>query len=584
MKNLILTSAFLAALASAASAQSDGWNRVQNDASATGGSPITGGGSSSSSGSSESDAARLVDAAKATQDAIRKSVLADAFKIDFRARLSGIMKKAGCRANQEAGAVAEGAPFFCAAAGPQAVLTAMDEIAKLNVELDKTVKADGAKTLSEVYAERAKELTAEIDSSGLAQADKTAFLNRLKTFQASLVRDGKNGGVAAGKTPSLSVEEARTQFAALAADVKEAISLAAKGQTLMQEYTAQSKALHGDIEKSVLAASFKNDFEKQLAAIDREVCPQSSKIGGSAAGAKGGVCGPVAAEAGLESLKDLRDAFAEAVKTDGGKTLAEIYGPKVDALKEAAKGARIDADDMATLNKRFETFTSALSGKGAPLGETVSKIGLGGAPTPEKAESDFAALKAEVDAAVKLAATPGRFDATLVANVKKFDEELKASRLNVDLKNEFGGERNTALSSVECLTHSAEAAGAAAGKCAMITFVDILEAEKNLAALAAKLEKAITKDGSKSMSELYANKIERLTDKLDASSVDATDKAKLQARIKTFAADLKDADAAGSMTGAGAGKKRFTAEDAEEAWSQLKDDVAAAIDLSKSKH
>lgn|GEM_PF-5255326 len=533
------------------------------------------------SSSSETDATRLVDAASALLKKIEATKLNEAFKADFVRQLGEIMKAAKCREGSAsmgagAGKTGKGGAYECAAATPDTILPALEALDKLAAAVDKAVLTDGSKTLAEVYTEKIKELTKELGGSTLAAADKKAFETRIDDFTKKLkAGGGSKGSIGKGiGGAEMTPEEARSTFDGLKAEIKEAISLAAKGETLQQEYAKEAKALSEKIKTSVLAESFKADFERQLAAIDKDVCPAGTKGAGLGVKTGAAACGPVAAEAGLESLKDLSAAVDAAVKDDGSKTLSQIYGPKVDALKSKTAGAGMDAADKNRLDATLKTFEDALRGPmGAGMGE--AKTGKPGM-TPEKAESDYDELKAEVDAALKLAKTPGEFATTLAEHEKKLLEQIKSSKLNSELKAEFNSREADAVSSVKCVVHGA-GMGAGKGSACKETFVEILEAETSLASLDKDLDKAIQKDGSKSMYALYETKITRLTDKLEASNVDATDKAKLKARIEKFAADLKDSDG-------GKRAKPFTAEDAEETFDQLKDDVSAAIDIAKSKH
>jgi hypothetical protein len=490
----------------------------------------------------------MQSAAAALDAKIAKTHLADSFKKDFHRQVAVIQTAAGCAF------IARTESYDCSTAALSKVEKADADLAALSAAVDAAVKTDGTQTLAQLFAPKIAKLSATLAATTLAPSDKATFQARIEAFQKGL-------GVAPasalkGALPE-SPESAQASLDALAANIAEAVALIPKGQTLLQDYNAKQAAARTAILTSKLAQPFHADFLKQLDAIDSALCAGASRMAAKdLVGTGKCFVSMLKLEDAVEKTAALSDAVAAAVKTDGSKSLSALYQPKIAALR--LQIAKIDAQDQTDLKKEIDAFAATL----APAPSLSAR-------TPEAVEAAYEKTSGDVAAAVELAKTQKNFVAALDAKIAALQAKVAASKLNAAFKTDFANKLTVAIKPAGCdiaaLARQMSCKGAASASA-------IAAVEDNLAKLSDDVAAAIKADGTQSLSDLYAPKVEKLSAMLAASKVDAADLTKLTNRIKAFTASLK--------AGPGGLGKGVTVDSVADAFSQLTDDVQAAIDLS----
>src|SRR5262249_6582727 len=107
---------------------------------------------------------------------------------------------------------------------------------------------------------------------------------------------------------------------------------------LGQQLQDRVQALRAKIAGSKLSPDFKQDFDKQIAEQLNKINCRAHRQGkqGFMEAKRLAPCKADLSkiEDADDQLKQISDAVDAAVKADGSKSLAELYGPKIDALKK----------------------------------------------------------------------------------------------------------------------------------------------------------------------------------------------------------------------------------------------------------
>jgi hypothetical protein len=165
-------------------------------------------------------------------------------------------------------------------------------------------------------------------------------------------------------------------------------------------------------------------------------------------------------------------------------------------------------------------------------------------------------------------ASADTFSQQLVAAAKKISDKITASKLNTSLKSDFTRQLSTIMSDAGCRTGSGMPGP---DPCANATPSAIQQAEGKLNKLSDAVDQAIKDDASKSMLQIYQQRIDALRRNIETAKVDPADKQKLERRLMDFQALLN---------GKSAGRP-LSPEDADKTLKAIADDLAAAIDLNQ---
>ena len=223
------------------------------------------------------------------------------------------------------------------------------------------------------------------------------------------------------------------------------------------------------------------------------------------------------------------------------KSLADLYQAKLEKLTQKLDASKLDAKEKTPLSNDIKAFADSLKAAKAPTGAAI-----------ETAEDKYVKLGDKIEKAIKEGSK------TLFSLYEKKLDKLtqKLGEAKLDAKDK------TPLSDdIKSFADSLKAAKAP-------TDTAIEKAEDKYIRLGDKIEKAV-KEGSKTLFSVYEKKLDKLTQKLDASKLDAAAKTKLTAEIEAFTTKLKSATV------------KLTSEAAEEAFSKLGDDFDAAVEKAK---
>ncbi|MBI3507714.1 MAG: hypothetical protein HY059_23010 [Proteobacteria bacterium] len=453
------------------------------------------------------------------------------YAMNFRARLSDILKEAGCPS-----------PKQCETAKPTALEAAMAKLEKLNAEIEATVKAAGHDSVAKTMQPKLDALKNKIDGSKLAAADKSNLRTRITNLASSM--------------KYMQLPKIEADLAALAEDVDAAIALAGEDGAaagIGKMFIAKAEKAMKRLDESPLNRTLKMDFGRKIEALIEKVCygrgEKGKKISIAAKGVRAdGRClaDPSTAQKAEGDLETLSAAVEAAVKEDGSKSMGEIYKTKVDALK--SKLAKVDASLAHPVEIKLDAFLKSF---------TASR-------RVDAPDAAFDKLSAEVDAVVALAAEYGKVKtlaAGFLAKAGKVELKLRDSKLNKETGREFGRRLNGIAHDAGC-----EAATPAA-KCKTADAAKLAKADDKLDRLSADIDKAIAEDGSKSMEQIYKPKIDALDAKVQGSTLASADKSRLRQRLMRFLSGLKGPVGQASKI--------------EEEFKGIEADVEAALRLAK---
>lgn len=357
---------------------------------------------------------------------IKDSKLNADFKADFTTRLNKIISDA-CPETAAAISAAKGAgKLNCAKATPEKIEAADGNLKDLGDEISETINLDGSKSLADVYAPQIVKLKADLAAAKIDKIDLDALNKRITAFQDQLKADfkGLKSNVLYGEKPGTlgklkkthddNVQKAADDFAKLQADAAAAVALSKEGadsKGFLAAFEAKVAALKKTINGSKLNKDFKTDYLNQTDAITKEIC--KPRIGAGAA--NGAVDCKLATPSKLSTADGQVDALAadvaDTIKLDGSESLASVYAPQIAALKKSLAGAKVDKADLDALNKRIGAFSDSLNADFAgPKGAMLSFEKPGALDKRKKdhedkvqqAATDFAALQADVNAAIAL--------------------------------------------------------------------------------------------------------------------------------------------------------------------------------------
>lgn len=547
--------------------------------------------------------------------AIDQSPLNADLKLDFRNKLNKIHLGA-CNGTGGVEAYLAVEATHCGDSSASKIEDANDKIDSLGDALNDAIKQYGKKDMRQLYGPKVAALKTKIEGAKSIDAnDKKALNERIRALSDLL---------AAPNTPAEKVDDTLQK---LSDDVDAAIALSAeKGESVgfLNAFAAAQKKLKTKIETSKLAKPLQDDFTAQLNAIEQGACHPNAKSGDQEVGvenaARVGLRDCHGTPSSLEKAQDAQNALSDAVdaaiKTDGTKSLVDIYAPKVAALQAKIKAANIDKTDSNALTAEFTDFNDGLNGKGwgaaikrgadaAVSFDDLKRRQKDTEDLVQKAADKFQKLSDDVDAAVALSKEKGEsvgFATKLLSDVEALKSKVNATKLDQAFKTDF-------LRRIDQIKKDActpkDGSKDASGKGAWAdggargftkpadckTSASLVEtAETALSQVSDDLAAAVTADGTKTLAEIYKPKLDALTKQLDGSTISADNRKPLDERIKNFNDAVAKAVAkSGSPRQSGRGlsqdpKLLKATEDTVQAASDLFDklsaDVAAAIKLS----
>ncbi|HXS99367.1 MAG TPA: hypothetical protein VN915_01700 [Elusimicrobiota bacterium] len=355
--------------------------------------------------------------ADALKTKISGSKLAAPIQQDFQSQLTAI-EKAACEpaagAKRPAGlsaGIAEKAAKGVCRGTPSSLDKGTDALATLSDGVDEAIKADGAKSLADIYKPQTAALKTKLTKASVDRADMDALNKRIDDFTKSLedIKNDAKVGALAGK-PALrgrktedAVQTAADTFQKLSDDVDAAVALAQANKGSDSFYTDLQKqltALDAKVKATKLDPAFKSDFDARAAKIVADVCP-------TAAGRKGfdmkgcDKAAPSKISAAQTALDKLSDDVDAAAKSDGTETLAAVYKPKLAALKTQLTKSRVSSENQKPLLKRIDSFDSDILSKATSRIRGEKKV-KGSEDEVQKASDLYDALAADVAAAIKL--------------------------------------------------------------------------------------------------------------------------------------------------------------------------------------
>jgi hypothetical protein len=480
-------------------------------------------------------------AAKARTN-ISASALAAAFKDDFNRRLNKIFTDAKC--DEKALKSASKTP--CPGATPTMIESAQEALDTLSDDLSSAIASDGSKSLADVYKPMTDALVASLVASQIDGKDRTALVSRVNEFQAGLAMAARLGAPAGARGAADPAAAARKKYQALAADVGAALEMAAAGPDsggFVATFLGKVKTIHAAIAASPLAPPFKRDFDGRLDKVlaGAKCTGGADALAQAAPGSQKGLCAMATAstiESAQEALEVLSIDLAGAIKADGGKSLADVYKPKTDALTKTLQNSTVDATDRTGLIANISAFQNSLD-----RSLKVEAAGAsGGADPAASAQDRFDTLTKNVNAAIELSPISPDAAALDLRKLRDLSEKLIAASLPP-------GDGDARAISVAMQAFSKG-----------ITRLTYADARDQLAALNSQIDDAIAR--APASVSAYAMKTSALEKKLSESSVDS--KGPLMENIGAFSRAVV----------------KLSATDAKTQFQALQADVDGAIALS----
>ena len=311
---------------------------------------------------------------------IQNSILQTGFKGELYSQLDALISPDCLLRALKANAAV---PHGCVV-DPTTTQSAIGQIAQLSATVDKDVTTYGKKSPPEYYRALAEALRKQVTASRLQASDKTALDRRIENFESTLT------GLVGGSSHVSPVERIDSAYQSLLAEVNAALSLSGDKETLFKTLSDAYAKLNKQVSASKLDKSIQRDFTSRAQSIVQNAgCQVQGALSCRAAD-------PVKIQQAVQELTNLGNAVAQAVATYGTKTLAQYYGPLLEALRKRVTSSKIGADDKNALERRIQDF----------FGPSLGAQGPGRSCHSFSALADrYAALSADVDAAIQLAGT-----------------------------------------------------------------------------------------------------------------------------------------------------------------------------------
>lgn len=406
--------------------------------------------------------------------------------------------------------------FECRGAQPTSIEATLAKIEKLNVEMNATFALVGTQTVRYVYDRKLNDLKDKMRAGRIDGVEAKPLLDRFATFFGST--DPKR---------LLNVAEVDAKYQMLAADVDAAIKLSAASSatsSFLIQYKEKLAELQRKIDRTTLNPVTKADLKSDLATLSAPMLTPHANFS------------PTDFAKADADLNTFNTRLEQTVLTEGSKSFKELATAKLKILSDKINTASLSAKDRAPLDAGFMALSRQIDSVSDSILKQQGRLSL------DTFDAQVAKLSTDIDEAIARAAAAGRqaIDLSRVVNAKTtaLKTKIEQSRLNTFFQNDFLVQVFLADDSVQANCPS-KTPGRPGVTC---DFATLVNADKQLDAISATVDKIVTAYGTTSVDAIYGVPLRQAQSNLHNSRVSPADKTRLYKNLTPIIAMIQEAN------------------------------------------